>query len=71
MNIYKNIWTIYRKLFISGDWNIAYRRTNLVDYYHDTFIIIPNTKEYWYADPLVFEIKGKAYIFVRHLTEFQ
>lgn len=55
--------TLYRKLFISGDWEIAFRKKNDGDFYDKSFIKIPNTKDYWFADPLLYEHKGKYYLF--------
>lgn len=55
--------TLYRKLFISGAWEIACRKKRDGDFYEKTFIKIPNTKEYWFADPLLYECRGKYYLF--------
>ena len=55
--------TLFRKLFISGDWEIAFREKSDGDDYSKSFIKIPNTKDYWFADPLLYEEKGKTYLF--------
>lgn len=55
--------TLFRKLFISGDWEIAFRRGSEGNFYNKNFIKIPNTKEYWFADPLLYECEGKYYLF--------
>lgn len=57
------LYTLFRKLFISGDWGIAFRKKGGVDFYEKTFIKIPNTKDYWFADPLLYECEGKYYLF--------
>ena len=57
--------SLYKKLFISGSWQMAYRLKNEhwpFDY-DEPFMPMPNTKEYWYADPLLFEDGGKQYLF--------
>lgn len=55
--------TLFRKFFISGDWEIAFRRGSEGNFYIKNFIKIPNTKEYWFADPLLYECDGKYYLF--------
>ena len=55
--------TLFRKLFIAGDWEIAYRRNNDGSFYSKSFIRIPNTNDYWFADPLLYEFKGKYYLY--------
>ena len=55
--------TLFRKLFISGDWEIAFRGGSEGNFYNKSFIKIPNTKEYWFADPLLYEYEGKYYMF--------
>lgn len=54
---------IFRKLFISGEWRIAVRRTSSSDFYDDSFISIPNNENFWFADPLLFEEEGQVYLF--------
>lgn len=57
---------LYRKLFLDGDWTIAIRRKvqgdDLISY-EKAFNPIPNTKKYWFADPLLFQDNGKEYLF--------
>ena len=55
--------TIFRKLFISGAWEIAFRKKSGGAFYEKSFIRIPNTKDYWFADPLLYENEGKNYLF--------
>lgn len=57
--------SIFRKLFISGDWAMAYRVSNQhwPFAYETPFIPITNNKHYWYADPLLFEKDGKVFLF--------
>ena len=50
--------------FICGDWRIAYRKRNIGNFYDHPFVIIPNTKQYWFADPLLFEDGDKTFLFV-------
>ena len=60
-----NLKDLYNKLFISGDWQMAYRQHNEhwpFDY-SEKFIPIPNNKKYWYADPMLFEDSDKTYLF--------
>ena len=55
----------YNWAFICGDWQIAYRkRTDKSDFYEDSFIKIPNTDRYWFADPMLFADNGNTYLFV-------
>lgn len=51
-------------LFISGEWRIAIRRRNDESLYIEGFTTIPNTKKYWFADPLLFEDGKGTYLFV-------
>lgn len=47
-------------------WNIAFREKpsgSILDNKSDKFFIIPNSKKYWAADPMVFEYQKKVYIF--------
>ena len=70
MNLYYS--RICRKLGLAKVtvWGIAYRKaTNfdsiLTDKRKDEpFKILPNTEEFWFADPLLFEHKGKIWLFV-------
>jgi hypothetical protein len=55
--------SLFRKLFISGDWEIAFRKKCEGDFYDKSFKKIPNTKDYWFADPLLYENDGKTYLF--------
>lgn len=55
---------LLRWIFISGDWKTAIRKRNDAGLYADSFITIPNTKKYWFADPLLFEDGDKTYLFV-------
>lgn len=56
----------YSPIFAES-WNVAYRNTPkgsiLNDNYQTEFIVIPNSKKYWAADPMAFEYKGEIYIF--------
>jgi hypothetical protein len=56
---------LYRKLFLAGDWQMAYRiNANHWPFNYDIpFIPLPNNSKYWYADPLLFETEGKIYLF--------
>ena len=56
---------IFSKLFMDGDWNIAFRNksaNSLIDY-EQQFISLPHNKEYWFADPMGFDYKDKSYLF--------
>lgn len=65
----------YNWAFICGDWQIAYRkRTDKSDFYEDSFIKIPNTDRYWFADPMLFADNGNTYLLwklliKRHIRE--
>lgn len=56
---------LYRKLFISGSWQMAFRvNDNHWPFnYEKEFIPLPNDNKFWYADPLLFEDNGKVYLF--------
>lgn len=64
--------TIARKLGLAKttDWGCAIRRCNngydtiLGNKGKVSFNIVDNTKEYWFADPLLFSDKGKTWLFV-------
>lgn len=58
-----NLSVLYKKLFISGDWEIAFRYNKSGDFYASNFTKIPNTRDYWFADPLIFEIGDKTFLF--------
>ncbi|MBR8704737.1 glucosamine inositolphosphorylceramide transferase family protein [Bacteroides pyogenes] len=70
MNLYYS--RICRKLGLAKttEWGIAIRKAS--DYEgilsdrknHVPFEIIPNTNEFWFADPLLFEDNGKTWLFV-------
>ncbi len=64
-NIFMTFTSLYKKLFISGSWQMAYRlkKEHWPFDYDEPFIPLPNTKKYWYADPLLFEDDGKQYLF--------
>lgn len=56
---------LFRKLFVAGSWQMAYRKCGYhwpFDY-DEPFIPIPNDNKFWYADPLLFEDDGKVYLF--------
>ena len=55
---------LVRWFFVSGEWKIAIRRRNNNGLYSDSFTTIPNTKKYWFADPLLFETGNNTYLFV-------
>ena len=59
-----------KEIFSEEYWDIAFRRYSADDtvveankkaYYFDE---LKATKRYWYADPFLFEKKGKTYLFV-------
>lgn len=56
---------IFNKLFMDGDWNIAYRtKANNAQFnYEQKFVPLPYSKDYWFADPMGFEFNGKSYLF--------
>lgn len=54
----------FKCLFISGEWRIAIRKREDKDLYSESFTTILNTKEYWFADPLLFEDGEDTYLFV-------
>ena len=56
---------LFEKLFISGDWHIAFRKNiKLWPFDYDVpFKEIKGEKGYWYADPLLFEYKGGLFLF--------
>ena len=64
--------TIARKLGLAKttDWGVAIRRCNngydtiLGNKGKVSFNIVDNTKEYWFADPLLLSDKGKTWLFV-------
>ena len=54
----------FKWFFISTEWRIAIRKRNDKGLYSDSFVTIPNTKKYWFADPLLFEDRENTYLFV-------
>lgn len=54
----------FKWFFISTEWRIAIRKRTDTGLYAESFVTIPNTKKYWFADPLLFEDGGKTYLFV-------
>ena len=63
-----NIKTFLDSLALApGDeWQLAFRRKediSLVQGNTEGFVLIPNSIKYWYADPFLFEYKGKTYVF--------
>ena len=56
---------IFSKLFIDGDWNIAFRSksSNAFFDYEQPFTAIPHSNEYWFADPMGYDFKDKSYLF--------
>lgn len=57
--------SIYQKLLIDGDWNIAIRKKSDKPFfdYSDLFFPISKNKKYWFADPMLFEFQGKTFLF--------
>lgn len=58
--------SLFRKLFLDGDWQIAIRpHSKINDYldYNTGFVSIANNKRYWFADPMLFSDQGKDYLF--------
>lgn len=70
MNLYYS--RFFRKLGLvkTTDWGIAFRKANdfsgilSLQKTQLPFEIIPNTKDFWFADPLFFEDNGKTWLFV-------
>ena len=70
MNLYYS--RICRKLGLAKTtvWGIAYRKATNFDGIltnkrkEEPFEILPNTDEFWFADPLLFEDNGKIWLFV-------
>ncbi len=57
--------SLYRKFFIAGSWQMAFRvnESHWPFDYNKPFIPIPNDENYWYADPLLFEDAGRVFLF--------
>lgn len=59
--------SIYNKMFIDGEWNIAYRKRVVNDnkeiFSYVGFSSLPKDKSYWFADPIVFKTDDKNYLF--------
>ena len=59
---------ILRKIFKFNDWEVAIRKKTTNDFLDINsecdFIPIPNTREYWFADPILFEYDGNTWLFV-------
>lgn len=55
---------LFRKLFMDGDWQIAYRRKQetLIDY-NTSFLTVDNTKNYWFADPMIIIENDTVFLF--------
>ena len=49
---------------MGGDWHVAIRKRSDAGIYAKDFKTIPNTKKYWFADPLLFEDDKTTYLFV-------
>lgn len=58
----KSLYNLYRKLFLDGEWRVAYRCKN-GSLFEGRYIPIDSTNQYWFADPLLYEEDGKAYLF--------
>lgn len=56
---------LFRKLFLSGSWQMAYRvRDEHWPFCYDQpFIPIPNHLDYWFADPFLVETNGNVFLF--------
>lgn len=64
----KKIFERIKSIFIMWSWTIAIRinnddKTCILENKDDEFIIVPNSKRYWCADPFLFEKNGKIYLF--------
>lgn len=58
------IYNIFKKIFLSVEWQIAVRRRVSPNKYADSFISVPNNHDYWFADPLFFKKdEDNIYIF--------
>ncbi|MDU3411318.1 hypothetical protein [Clostridium sp.] len=55
----KKIENLFKKLFIGGEWSIAFKNINHKDYQ----VKIENNKDYWGADPFLWKYKGDYYLF--------
>ena len=56
---------LFDKLFMDGDWNIAYRNKSKNSFfdYDMGFVSLPHFKDYWFADPMGFDYGGRSYLF--------
>ena len=57
-----SLYNLYRKLFLDGEWRVAYR-CKKDSLFEGRYIPIDSTEQYWFADPLLYEENGKAYLF--------
>lgn len=48
------------------DWNIAWKRK-----YENSYHILPNPLNYWLADPLIYNFRGKDYLFVEAFDKIE
>ena len=64
---------LYRKLFLSGSWQLAYRVRNehWPFCYDQPFTPIPNHQDYWFADPFLVEAGEELFLFCEayHMRE--
>lgn len=54
---------ILHKLFYTSDWEIAFRKKTSFDDFDSPYVSIRPIKNYWFADPMLFERNGKTYLF--------
>lgn len=55
--------SLFRKLFLDGEWTIAFRdKCEFLDC-NKQFESIPNSKKYWFADPMLVENKNGVFLF--------
>lgn len=56
---------IFKKLFVSTNWNVAFREKekSFLSMYDKPFTSLPKDKDYWFADPFLFALNGKNYLF--------
>lgn len=55
---------LFRKMFLDGDWQIAFRKkqNNKFDY-NSSFFSVKNTKQYWFADPMIVSEGENIFLF--------
>lgn len=55
---------LFRKMFLDGDWQIAFRKkhNNIFDY-NSSFFSVKNTKQYWFADPMIVSEGEDTFLF--------